>query len=273
MNFHICHPGEALRPFVKQFYYWEDDSRGPIQLPQHLFTLGDQYMVFILEGEAGIKPAAHAAFTLPHHAVTGHFTCACQLQVSGPVRMVVVQLNAYGCYRLLGIDGQSFTNYYRNLDLHENAVWSQLGSSLQQLRDPQEITALLNQTFQQALQSDAPCLKQADEMADYLLARQGNVSVEELAKAFQLSRPTLERLFNRVIGMPPQLFARMVRFRNALQQTEVAQWQLPATAYYNLAMFIQDHLQFNGEMPSWYNLPATIAHMPSRSMQQVAVAS
>ncbi|QJB42468.1 hypothetical protein HF324_33295 [Chitinophaga oryzae] len=273
MNFHICHPEDALRPFVKQFYYWEDDSRGPIQLPQHLFALGDQYMVFMLEGTAMITPAAHAAFTVPRHAVTGHFTCACRLHVTGPVRMVIVQLNAYGCYRLLGIDGQSFTNYYRNLDLHENAAWAQLGRQLQQVRAPQEITALLNGTLQQALQADAPCLKQADEMADYMLARQGNVSVEELAQAFQLSRPTLERLFNRVIGMPPQLFARMVRFRNALQLAERVQWQLPATAHYNLAMFIRDHLQFNGEMPSWYNAPGTIAHMPARPLQQVAVAS
>lgn len=273
MNFHICQPGDALRPFVKAFYYWEDVSSGPIQLPQHLFTLGDQYMVFMAEGEAMIQPAAHAAFTLPQHAVTGHFTCACHLQVKGPVKMVVVQLNAYGCYRLLGMDSASFTNYYRNLDLHENPVWAQLGASLRQLQDPAAITAVLNGTYQQVLQANAPCLKQADEMVDHLLAKHGNISMEELAKTFQLSRRTLERLFNQVIGMPPQLFVRMVRFRNALLALQQTDTTVQPTAYYNQAMFIQDHLLFNGEMPAWYNMPATIAHMPVATMQQVAVAS
>ncbi|RBL92091.1 DUF6597 domain-containing transcriptional factor [Chitinophaga flava] len=278
MNFHICHPGDALRPFVKQFYFWEDDSCGLIQLPQHLFTLGDQYMVFILEGEATIKPADHAAFTLPKHSVTGHFTCACELQVRGPLKMVVVQLNAYGCYRLLDMDVRSFTNYYRNLDMQESPVWTLLGTKLQQAKTPQEITSLLNDTYMEVLRCFSPALQQVDKMADYLLANQGNVSLHELAKVFRVSKPTLDRLFNRIVGIPPQLFARMVRFKAALrslQQMDIPQWQISTTAHYNQAMFIQDHLLFNGEMPSGHNTAAqaTITRMTAAEMLPVAVAS
>lgn len=278
MNFHIFHPGDALRPFVKQYYFWEDDSRGTIQLPQNLFALGDQYMIFIREGEASVKPADHAPFTLPRNTITGQFTCACRLQVKGPVKMVIVQLNAYGSYRLLGLNMQTFTNYCRNLEVHGEAVWTQLAAQLGQAAHPAEITDMLDNTFEQVLASNKHTLQQVDEIADHLLARQGNVSMEELAAAFHISRPTLERRFNTIVGIPPQLFARMVRYKTALhahRQMNLPQWQISTTAYYNQSMFIKDYLVYNGELPSWFASPvaATIAHMPVAELQQVAVAS
>ncbi|WP_349317009.1 helix-turn-helix domain-containing protein [Chitinophaga sp. MM2321] len=280
MNFYIYHPEDALRPFVKQYYYWEDNSSGLIQLPQHLFALGDQYMVFIQQGEAAVKPVNHAGFTLPQNAVIGHFTCACHLQVKGPVKMVIVQLNAYGCYRFLGMNMQSFTNYYRNLAANENPLWMQLSQQLEQIQQPADIISILNNTYQQAMVQHHHPLKQVNEMVDYLLANHGNVSPEELSHAFQLSRPTMERIFTSVTGLPPQLYARMVRYKTALrslQQLNLSQWQanLAKTAYYSQAMFIKDYLEFNGETPSYFarSGAATIAHMPVPGLQQVAVAS
>lgn len=117
MNFHIYHPANALRPFVKQYYYWEDDTRGTLQLPQNLFALGDQYLILMLEGKGEVKPAAHKAFTLTGNSILGHITCACHFQVEGPVKVAVIQLNAYGSYRLSGLHSECFTNYYRNLDI------------------------------------------------------------------------------------------------------------------------------------------------------------
>ncbi|HVI49107.1 MAG TPA: DUF6597 domain-containing transcriptional factor [Chitinophaga sp.] len=264
MKLHIYQPADGLRPYVKQYYFWEDNTNGAIQLPHNLFALGDQYMVFILEGEASVKPMHHAGFTLPQNAVLGHFTCACELKVKGPVKAVIVQLNAYGGYRLLKLDMASFTNYYRSLATHENPVWMQLAAQLGAAGEPAAITALLNNACTQALAINNPPLKQVDVMADYLVSNQGNVSVDELSSVFNLSKPTLERLFTAIVGLPPQLYARMMRFKTAMhsmQQLNLPQWQanIHTTAYYNQAMFIDDYLTFNGVAPS---AAATIAYMP-----------
>ncbi|NLR79761.1 DUF6597 domain-containing transcriptional factor [Chitinophaga eiseniae] len=277
MNFHICHPADALRPFVKQYYFWEDDTRGIIQLPQNLFALGDQYMVFILEGKAEIKPTNHKAFTLPANAVLGHLTCACQLQVQGPVKVAVVQLNAYGCYRLLGLEVAGFTNYYRNLAITGQPGWQELSAALKQVTDPREIESLLDEACIKALAIRDCTLREVDDMVDYMLIMQGNVSVEELSARYDLSRPTLERIFSTIVGIPPQLYARMIRYKtalSALRQLNLPEWQSPVatTAYYNQAMFIQDYLQFNHQAPSYFGA-ATIAHLPVAGRHQVAVAS
>ena len=279
MNFHIHHPADALRPFVKQYYYWEDDTRGIIQLPQNLFALGDQYMVFILEGKAEVKPVNHKAFTLPEGSVLGHMTCACQLQVQGPVKAAVVQLNAYGCYRLLGMDAANFTNYYRNLLTAEQPVWQELITVLQQEKEPQRVESLLDDACLQALSQQPGNLREVDDIADYLVIMQGNVSIAELTARYGLSRPTLERLFSKIVGIPPQLYARMIRYKtalSALRQLNLPEWQTPvaATPWYNQAMFIKDYLLFNHETPSYFTpSTGTIAHMQVDNLQQVAVAS
>ncbi len=279
MNFHIHHPADALRPFVKQYYYWEDDTRGIIQLPQNLFALGDQYMVFILEGKAEVKPVNHKAFTLPAGSVLGHLTCACQLQVQGPVKAAVIQLNAYGCYRLLGMDAANFTNYYRNLLAAGQPVWQELITALQQETEPQRIESLLDGACLQALSQQPGNLREVDDMADYLVIMQGNVSMEELTTRYGLSRPTLERLFSKIVGIPPQLYARMIRYKtalSALRQLNLPEWQtqVEATSWYNQAMFIKDYLLFNHETPSYFTpSTGTIAHMQVDNLQQVAVAS
>jgi transcriptional regulator GlxA family with amidase domain len=100
------------------------------------------------------------------------------------------------------------------------------------------------------------------------------VNIAYLAARFRLSKPTLERLFLEVVGLPPKLYARMLRFKKAmqlLQQVNTPQWQ-PATAgaqYYNEAVLKQDYVYFNGQAPSFFstlgtgnNNTAAVAQMP-----------
>ncbi|GEP89579.1 hypothetical protein SAMN05660909_02087 [Chitinophaga terrae (ex Kim and Jung 2007)] len=278
MNFHIYHPADALRPFVKQYYYWEDNTRGTIQIPQNLFALGDQYLILMLEGKGEVKPATHKAFTLTGNAILGHLTCACQFQVEGPVKVAVVQLNPYGCFRLLGLQADSFTNYYRNLDTLNSGLWTETANALREMKDMKEVETILDKACITTMESQCCSMRTADDMADYMLIRQGNVSLQELSERYQLSKPTLERIFTAVIGLPPLLYARMIRYKTALRalrQLNLPEWQLPvaATAYYNQAMFIEDYLQFNHQTPSYFTpSTATIAQMPAEH-QQVAVAS
>lgn len=279
MKFHIYHPEDTLRPYVKHYYHWEDETSGLITLPQSLFSLGDQYIVFTQQGEAACRPVQHAGFTLSPNAVIGHFTAACQLQVKGPVKMFAIQLNAYGCYRLLGFDMHALTNYYRNLDSHENPVWKELAAALKTLPDAEAAIAVLNGTLRHVLQQ-RPCdLRQVDEMADFLKEQQGNISIGRLSRRFHLSRPTLERRFTEIVGLPPQLYARMMRFKTAMQslrQTGLPQWRhhMENAVYYNQAMFIRDYLLFNGEVPAYFEpaVTAAITRMPETEPVPVSMA-
>jgi AraC-like DNA-binding protein len=266
MNFRIYQPATSLAPYVKQYYHLQSSNSGLINLPQNLFSLGDLYMVFLQEGEVIFQPTQHASFTLPEASVVGHFTCHHQIRVKGPVKMTVIQLNAYGCYRLAGLDMSSFNNYFRDLLKQDRECWKDLANKIASAADITKLDAVLDDALANMMCSHVHNLKQVDEIADYIIGIQGYTNIERLTRKFKISRHTLERKFMEVIGLTPQLFARMLRFRDAMrhmQKMTVEEWQAFITNndYYNQASFIQDFLFFKGEAPV-LNQETAIAQMP-----------
>lgn len=266
MNFRIYQPATSLAPYVKQYYHLQSANPGLINLPQNLFSLGDLYMVFLEEGEVIFQPTLHASFKLPQASIVGHFTCHHQIMVKGPVKMTVVQLNAYGCYKLAGLDMSSFNNYYRDLLKQDRECWSSLTARIAAHDDITTLDAVLNDSFTNTMCAHPHNLKQVDEIADYIISTQGYTNIEWLTKKFKVSRHTMERKFMEVIGLTPQLFARMLRFRDAMrhmQQMNVEEWQTFITNndYYSQALFTQDFLFFKGEPPI-LNQETAIAQMP-----------
>ncbi len=275
MNFHIYRPADSLHPYVKHYYYWHDDTTGVITLPQSLLSLGDQYMVFLQEGEVTCQPCHHAAFTLPKTTVIGHFTCSSQLKVKGPVKVVIVQLNAYGSHRMLGIDMHAISNYYRDLTKLAGHNWQQLATQLAGA-DAGQVASLLDEALQNAMQQQAYGHQEIEEVADYLQQQNGHVNMSHLATRFRLSKPTLERMFKEVVGLPPRMYAQMLRFKNSMrlmQQMSMPQWQpaLDNAQYYNDAVLRQDYVYFNGQTPSFFSPAGTaIAQMPVQAGTAVA---
>ncbi|HEY0274363.1 MAG TPA: helix-turn-helix domain-containing protein [Chitinophaga sp.] len=282
MNFHIYRPVASLNPYVKHYYYWQENIAGTVQVPQHLFSLGDQYLLFIQEGSLSCTPAGHATFQLPAASILGHFTGAHQLHARGPVKMVAVQLNAYGSRKLLGLNMGTLTNYYRDLTKLDNPLWCNLQAQLAHLPMPHQLCACMNTALTTAMQQQY-ALKEVDRMADYIMTQHGHVSMGKLAELFQQSRHTLERRFMEVIGLPPMLFARILRFKQAmkaLQQTERIQWQLALekSGYADAASFLRDFLSFHGQPVNYFTYE-TESTAPVKNIvnmlleqQQVAVA-
>jgi AraC-like DNA-binding protein len=266
MNFRIYQPATSLAPYVKQYYHLQSANNGLINLPQNLFSLGDLYMVFLQEGEVIFQPTQHASFTLPAASVVGHFTCHHQIRVKGPVKMTVIQLNAYGCYRLAGLDMSAFNNYFRDLLKQDRECWKELADKIAATGDFTKLDAVLDDAFTNMMCSHVHNLKQVDEIAEYIIGYQGYTNIDRLTRKFKMSRHTLERKFMEVIGLTPQLFARMLRFRDAMrhmQKMNVEEWQAFITNndYYSQALFIQDFLFFKGEAPV-LNQETAVAQMP-----------
>lgn len=280
MNFQIYRPCDSLHPYVKQYYSWQDDNHGTSSIPQNLISLGDQYLLFIHKGTVTCKPKNHSTFTLPYASIIGHFNCASQLKVSGPVDITVVQLNAYGAYRLTGLCMHTLTNYFRDLYKLQHPAWETLGNTLQAgIRQP-PLSNILDSALTAMLDTHRS-LQQVDVITDFLLKQNGNAGIDFLSRRFDISRPTLERRFMEVVGLPPALYARMLRFKAAmrnLQQVSFPQWSafLQNNGYYNEAVFIKDYLYFNGQSPSFFepaiNTTITAMHQHTDFTLPVAVA-
>jgi methylphosphotriester-DNA--protein-cysteine methyltransferase len=84
--------------------------------------------------------------------------------------------------------------------------------------------------------------------------RHGNISIEELLKSFYITERTLERLFNKVVGVNPKLYLRLQRFNYVLSQLENEKQTFRQivfdAGYYDKSHFVKDFLQFTNCNPS-----------------------
>src|SRR5688572_14711228 len=56
-----------------------------------------------------------------------------------------------------------------------------------------------------------------DPIVNHMYRNEGQISVNTLARDFKLSMRSIERLFNEQIGVPPKVFARIIRFKKVYQ--------------------------------------------------------
>lgn len=247
MNIQQFLPKQSLNPFVQQYVLLEDFSADTTFAQQQLFSLGNQYLVFVLKGEITFRPSDHAPFTLPEASVVGPFTCSGSVKMTGPSSAVVVQLNVCGSHRLLGLSMDTVTNYYRDLSKLDAGQWKYLG---RELATTDDIVSLLDRALEKALKEQERSLQGVDEILEHLLLQNGNVDMESVALYFKTSRHTLERRFMEVTGLTPQMYGRIARFNTAMQSIKedmhTQQWQdvLQDCGYGDQNHFIKDFLYF-----------------------------
>ena len=85
----------------------------------------------------------------------------------------------------------------------------------------------------------------------------GQISIEALASALQISARQLERKFTQRVGLPPKTFCRLTRFHHAKSMLESAggpKWCDLAyeCGYYDQTHLIQEFRLFTGQTPARY---------------------
>ncbi|MBB3114570.1 AraC-like DNA-binding protein [Paenibacillus phyllosphaerae] len=91
--------------------------------------------------------------------------------------------------------------------------------------------------------------------AKQIMNRQGNLSIEQLAAQFYVSRRTLERKFNQLIGASPKQFASVIRFQHTIQLRNAGFDYLDivqACGYADQAHFAKDFKSFAGLRPEQF---------------------
>lgn len=114
--------------------------------------------------------------------------------------------------------------------------------------------ALLEDALRQRLAAARPCDVALAWAADQLVATAGELRVTGLSEQVGLSRKQFIARFRRQVGLPPKLFARVLRFDRAINavraQPEVVWTDLAyRCGYYDQAHFNRDFREFAGCTP------------------------
>jgi AraC-like DNA-binding protein len=192
-----------------------------------------------------------------HSWFAGERTEPIVIEETGNIHLIGVRLRAGGAWPFLGIPLREFTDQVIEL----SAI---LGPRINRLRerlgDAPDDEARFD-AMEEWLMQRARARAQPTPSVSYALRRihggGGAIRIGRIADEIGISHKHLLREFDRCVGLPPKLFARLCAFQRAIQsvgQRAKVDWSDTAAlcGYYDQAHLIREFRAFSGMTPASY---------------------
>jgi AraC-like DNA-binding protein len=262
----MASPSAALRPYVWAYGMTVGRvSSGSLRIPlparpkQLLtFSFGDAYRV--------LCPDSDEAQTTPRVTVVGPQTHArAGLSVFGTIDNFTIHFQPAGFHRLFGIPMTELTDAAYD-------AYGVIGARLPRMEDQLaccssfgERVNVVEQCLIGMLDGQAS-LDPIAFVANRLFRRHGRQHVSAMAAEVNLSPRQFERRFLAQVGIPPKLYARIIRFNAALDnklRSPGNPWSRVANDhdYYDQMHLLRDCRAFTGESPDRFLV--RLAHLPA----------
>ncbi len=212
-------------------------------------------LFFYINDRIKVQKKGEGGFMLqPRSVLVGLQSSSVILDIGRSHKAVRVGFHPGGMFRLLGFSMlETIDGSYDAADVFGNEI-QEVNDKLQEAISFDEI----KEVIEQFLLMKVKLLKRAlpfDNAMLELLKFNGNVSIEQIASLACLSLRQFERVSKERIGLPPKVFARLVRFSKAYRLRESfpdASWTSIAyeCGYFDQAHFIRDFKEFAGVSPS-----------------------
>lgn len=211
-------PSLALQPYIEAIMVQDDfnavnfSNRNSVKvLPSTMTVIGIQYgqPMKLIENDKVIPMSASG--------ITGMHATFKEYMGTGAIGTVIISFKPGGL--------SHFTRYpiheFQNIDISLDLVFPpkdvrEMEEKLAEASSAMERVAIVQQFLLSALRDNVDeQLVQAAAQA--ILQQQGSLSIERLAAQLYVSKRTLERRFNALIGTSPKQFAGIVRFQQTIR--------------------------------------------------------
>jgi AraC-like DNA-binding protein len=229
-----------------------ENSEGPVICPYP--PTPQNSLFFYINDPIRVQVDGKPGFVLqPRSVVVGPQLTRVTLDINKSHKAVRVGFHPGGLHRLMGLSmAEMIDGSYDAADVFGNEM-REVNSKLQEAEKFDAIKDVVEQFLLHKLKSIKPSLPFDKAMLE-LLRMNGNAAIEEIASLSCLSLRQFERVSKERIGLPPKLFARLVRFSKAYRLREnfpYLSWTKIAyeCGYFDQMHFIRDFKQFAGVAP------------------------
>ena len=249
-------PREDLRPYIR-FYYTVSIKEGQMDLLLDNHPQGTVDLMLMLEGQVGFSAGINEESVLKKLILIGQQEQKFSFRFLPHIRLLGVTFTAEGFGKIFSFPVNELTNTGMvGVDLlHREDRY--LLERVAEMRNDRARILLLNDIFARKIyELDIP-FDGVDGAIQALRTSGGQLSIKELADAYNMSTRTLQRKFAAKIGVSPKTFARIARFNymlRLLKQQPKTDWMdlLYRSGYYDQMHFIKEFKQFTGVTPSKY---------------------
>ncbi|MGH9723125.1 MAG: AraC family transcriptional regulator [Bryobacteraceae bacterium] len=252
MVYREVEPSPALRGLVR--CYWTLESQTPLD-PQLVVPDGSMELIFHLGDPFELENGA-ATQLQSRLLLAGQLEGPVRLRATGQVNVIGVRFLPGGAYPFLRFPLGEITGRIEELANVWRAAARELLEQLQEGVCTGRRVALVDDFLtarladRRAPETDAAVASTIDA----IVRSGGRRPVASLHRDAGLSTRQLERRFERAVGLKPKMFARVMRFQNAVRnapQVRAADLAVEC-GYYDQAHMIRDFKQFCGTTPAEY---------------------
>lgn len=211
-------------------------------------------LFFYINDRIRVQKEGDPCFVLqPRSVIVGPQLTRVMIDINKSHKAVRVGFHPGGLYRLLGVSmAEMIDGSYDATDVFGNEI-QDINNRLQEAQHFDAINEVIEKFLLQKLKALKRALPFDMAMLE-LLRLNGNLSMEQLASMACLSLRQFERVSKERIGLPPKLFARLVRFSKAYRLREnfpLLSWTSIAheCGYFDQMHFIRDFKEFAGVAP------------------------
>ncbi len=249
-------PPPSLARWVKCFWIVEDpdgfraarvDRIVPDGCPELIVHYGARFRE-IKDGQGGSLQ--------PRSILAGQLTQPLELQATGAAGMVAARFWPAGAFRFFRQSMTELVNERVALDAlcHGTPTLEERVASAR--TDRERVQSLSDFLMQQlARQRPAREVETVERCVQSIRSSAGQISLDRLARLANLSARQVERNFQRIVGLPPKLLARILRFHRVLGRLESQEpWALVAlqAGFFDQAHLVRDFKRFSGQPPTDY---------------------
>lgn len=247
-------PQPLLQPFVRSFGFREAVVTAALRYPVPARPL--QFIEFYLRDRYQVVDFATNITTLaPPIVVLGQQTRRlADLYLLGDYAVFTIHFHPTGFHQLFGVSMSELTDQAIAAEAVLGKAITTLHERLQHATSLSERVVLAERFLLKKAREAAPTQPVAWAVQE-LLTHRGLVSLKELQAASGLGQRQLERQFERVVGVTPKRFARVLRFQHALALEKVygeRSWAQIATeaGYFDQTHLIKDFRALSGQTPT-----------------------
>ena len=239
-----------LKKYIKGYYFYRENNY-TVPLNYNVFPSNSYFLTILKRGEAKLVENKMMMLPTVKNKITmslaTHFDHPLQFCYEKQIDEITIIFKPLGINHFVGNS---------DINLSENFIFEMFFSDIQTEMDKvfrcknivKQIDLIENYWL---LKLRIPNLK----LSPSILKNVENLSIQEVAQRYKMSRQNLHKLFLKEIGKPPSEFKNVNRFRNVLYNRNKHQ-NLTETAhqnsYYDQAHFIRNFKKYTGITPSHF---------------------
>ncbi|MGE7823709.1 helix-turn-helix domain-containing protein [Paenibacillus sp. NPDC093718] len=168
-----------------------------------------------------------------------------------PYSSIQVVLKPHALYALFGWEANSL---HQGLLVSNQFGASELEYQLKSASTDEDRTSYLCSFLKRKMEETDKRDELIEQTLEYIRDRISSISVKDIVAAFHISERQLQKRFARVVGMPPQLYIRIIRVNEALQLMKSGRFErfvdiACALNYFDQSHFIRDIKAFSWLSP------------------------